>query len=273
MHKPDKIELLNPPLQLDSVNLNTRFEGSEEEFHQALLAEQKTMLNVQQAFYRQKRRAVIIFEGWDASGKGGSIRRLTERLDPRGHQVHPIGPPSGLEQGIHYLYRFFNRLPNPGMIAIFDRSWYGRVLVERVEGLTGKHEWQRAYQEINEFERLLMDDGVRIVKLFLHIDRDTQIERFKERLNNPAKQWKFSEADIRNHLNWKEYEVAINDMLGLTGTKRAPWHLIPANHKWYAWIEVIKVINQVLSEGVDIEPPPLDKELIRLASNKLGIQI
>src|SRR5882672_5475355 len=156
---------------------------------------QLKMLSIQQTYFHENRRAVIAFEGWDAAGKGGAIRRLTEKLDPRGFHVWPIGPPTPEEQGRHYLYRFWNKLPERGQLAIFDRTWYGRVLVERVERLIKKPVWKRAYDEINEFERMLIDDGVRVVKIFLHITPDEQLRRFAERLNNPYKRWKLTDSD------------------------------------------------------------------------------
>lgn len=229
-------------------------------------------MKIQQAYYQQNRRAIIVFEGWDAAGKGGTIRRLTEILDPRGFTVYSIGVPTKEEQGRHYLYRFQARLPIPGCISIFDRSYYGRVLVERVEGMATDREWQRAYQEINEFERLLQDDGVRFVKLFLHIDKDEQLRRFEERLHNPVKHWKFTEEDIRNHLRWEDYECAIDDMFEQTSTTTAPWHLIPANKKWFARIETLKIIAEALEKGVDTSPPAIDQGIIAAAEAHLGIK-
>ena len=234
---------------------------------------QKKLLHVQQAYYHQKRRAVIVFEGWDAAGKGGAIRRLTSKLDPRGFTVYPIAAPREEENGRHYLYRFYTKLPVPGTMIILDRSYYGRVLVERVEGLASPPQWQRAYQEINEFERLLCDDGVRIVKLFLHISEKEQLRRFEERLHNPHKRWKLTEEDVRNREKRKDYEQAIDAMFAKTDTAQAPWHLIPAEHKWFARVEVLKTLVSALRKGVDISPPPIDKKLIMLAEEKLGITV
>lgn len=234
---------------------------------------QKKLLHVQQAYYHQHKRAIVVFEGWDASGKGGAIRRVTEPLDPRGVAVHPIAAPTPTEQGRHYLYRFQTRLPKPGRIAIFDRSWYGRVLVERVEGLAAEHEWQRAYQEINEFERLLIDDDVRIIKIFMHISADEQLARFEERLHNPYKRWKLTEEDIRNRAKWDDYVTATQDMFDYTDTRAAPWHVIHGEHKWFARIAVLKTLVKALRDGVDITPPPLDENVIALAEKKLGIQL
>lgn len=230
------------------------------------------MLRAQQACYHKKLRTVIVFEGWDASGKGGSIRRLTGKLDPRGFRVYPISAPSDYEQSIHYLYRFYKRLPGAGEIAIFDRSWYGRVLVERVEGFASKEEWQRAYREINEFEKWLTDDGVRVIKLFLHIDKSEQLNRFEERLHNPDKRWKLTKEDVRNRKKWPKYEQAINDMMAHTHTPNAPWQIIPANHKWYARLACLTAVFKAMANGVDLEPPPIDEALVKVAEKELGVK-
>lgn len=229
---------------------------------------QETVLHVQQAYWHSKRRAIIVFEGWDAAGKGGAIRRLTENLDPRGAHVWPIAAPTPEEQGRHYLWRFWQRLPPPGTFAIFDRSWYGRVLVERIEGFAKAHEWRRAYDEINEFERQLTDDGVRIIKLFLHITPEEQLERFRERLNNPYKRWKLTTEDLRNRDRRPEYEQAIDDMFARTSTDNAPWVAVPANAKWYARVEVLRQVVAHLAAGVDISPPKLDPA-VKAATEKL----
>ncbi|TQV70955.1 polyphosphate kinase [Aliikangiella marina] len=242
---------------------------------QAYLSELKKwqlrMKQVQLAYYHQQRRALIVFEGWDAAGKGGAIRRITEKLDPRGFDVYPIGAPTAAEQGRHYLYRFVQKLPVPGTIAIFDRSYYGRVLVERVEKFAKKSEWKRAFQEINEWERALIDDGVRIVKLFIHITPEEQLERFEERLKNPLKRWKLTHEDIRNRDKWHKYENAINEMFFNTSTEIAPWTVIPGNKKWYARVQVLRTIVESLEYQVDVTMPPLDKTIIKAARKKLGI--
>ena len=225
---------------------------------------QNQMLMIQQTYYHERRRALLVFEGWDAAGKGGAIRRLTETLDPRGFHVWPIGAPKPDEQGRHYLYRFWERLPEPGTIAIFDRSWYGRVLVERVEGLIPRPVWKRAFDEINEFERMLVDDGACVVKIFLHIPPEEQLERFAERLSNPYKRWKLTEDDIRNHRRWDDYAEAIEDMFDRTSTKHAPWHVIYGERKWVARVEVLKAVTQALADGIKVTPPPVDPEVKKL---------
>ena len=172
--------------------------------------------------YQQKRPVVVVYEGWDAAGKGGNIRRLTEKIDPRSYTVFPISAPSGEDKTHHYLYRFWRRLPERGHIAIFDRSWYGRVLVERVEGFCKEAEWKRAYREINSFERQLHEYGTIIVKYWLHISRDEQLRRFEERKRTGYKAWKLTDEDWRNRAKWGDYEAATNEMLLKTSTLTAP---------------------------------------------------
>jgi polyphosphate kinase 2 (PPK2 family) len=193
-----------------------------------------------------KRPVVVAFEGWDAAGKGGAIKRLTEKLDPRGYQVHPIGAPSDEEKRHHYLWRFWTRLPERGRWSIFDRTWYGRVLVERVEGFAKKKQWKRAYREINEFERALVDDGVVVVKLFLAITKDEQARRFDERQRDPYKRWKIGPEDWRNREHWDEYVVAAEEMFDETSTNHAPWKVIGADRKWHARITVIRHVLAAL---------------------------
>ena len=183
---------------------------------------QETLQRVQQAYLGTPQRAVIVLEGWDTAGKGGVVRRLGWALDPRSFKVHTIAAPGEREKSLHYLQRFWERLPQHGQIVAFDRSWYGRVLVERVEGFAAAAEWRRAYEEINEFERMLLDDGVKLVKLFMHITPDEQMRRFRNRLTNPLKRWKLSYEDFRNRGRWKDYETAIEDMMEKTSTRRAP---------------------------------------------------
>ena len=192
---------------------------------------QETLQRVQQAYLGTSHRAVIVLEGWDTAGKGGVVRRLGWALDPRSFKVHAIAAPNGREKSSHYLQRFWECLPQHGQIVVFDRSWYGRVLVERVEGYASQAEWQRAYDEINDFERMLLADGMRLVKLFLHITPEEQLRRFRHRLTDPLKRWKLSYEDFRNRGRWQDYEKAIEDMVEKTSTRRAPWHLVPANNK------------------------------------------
>ena len=223
------------------------------------------------AYQSQRRRAVIVLEGWDAAGKGGLIRRMHWPLDPRGLKVWPISAPTPDELDFHYLYRFWTRLPRSGQLVVFDRSWYGRVLVERIEGYATKTEWQRAYAEINEFERLLDDDGVRLVKIFLHVTPEEQLARFRARFNDPLKRWKLSAEDFRNRARWAEYEVAIEEMFRKTSTVRWPWIVIPANSKHYARLAAIGAIVKRLADGVDLSPVGLDPGFEQRARKLLGI--
>jgi AMP-polyphosphate phosphotransferase len=248
------------PPRLKDVDLSRKLRD-EDEYDDKLKTLQVTLLALQQAYLRQQRRGIVVLEGWDTAGKGGLIRRMSTRLDPRQFQVWPIGPPSAEEQGRHYLYRFWQRLPAPGSIAVFDRSWYGRVLVERVEGFAKKAEWQRAYDEINAFEAMLTDDGVRLIKLFLHISKEEQLRRFRERLAVPYKRWKLTADDLRNRAKWDDYVEATDDMVARTHTRAAPWHAVPAEYKWFSRVHAMKLIVQALGKGVDTEPPPADPKI------------
>src|SRR5271165_4648386 len=220
-----------------------RFPVEEFADYERRLAEmQETLQRVQQAYLGTSHRAIIVLEGWDTAGKGGVVRRLGWALDPRSFKVHAIAAPTRREKSLHYLQRFWERLPEHGQIVVFDRSWYGRVLVERIEGFATKAEWKRAYREINEFERMLLDDGAHIAKVFLHITADEQAKRFKDRLTNPLKRWKLSYEDFRNRNSWKEYTEAIEDMMEKTSTDHAPWFLVPANHKNYCRLAVFNIL-------------------------------
>lgn len=256
------------PLKLSKVDCNIALRDREE-YKERLDAVQVELLKIQQAYYSQGRRAVVVLEGVDCAGKGGIIRRLVQPLDLRGVHVWPIGAPTGEERDHHYLYRFWQRLPAAGNIAVFDRSWYGRVLVERVEGFCSEQEWQRAYREINEFERLLADDGVRIIKLLPVITRDEQVRRFEERIRTPHKRWKLTSEDIRNWRRWDDYQLALEDMLDKTSTKVAPWHLIAGNRKWYARVKALEAVANVLEDSVDVSEPSLDSELVQAALQML----
>ena len=196
------------------------------------------------SLYRQQRPALIVFEGWDAAGKGGSIQRLTAELDPRSYTVHAIAAPSGEDKQYHYLYRFWRRLPPRGQLAIFDRSWYGRVLVERVEGFARADEWQRAYAEINAFERQLIDFGTIICKFWLHLSPEEQLRRFQERQNVPFKSWKLTDEDWRNREKWPQYEEAVDEMLLRSSTPAAPWTIVEAEDKRFARIKVLRTVVQ-----------------------------
>ena len=226
---------------------------------------QSIMQSIQQAYLGTRERAVVVLEGWDTAGKGGIVRRLGWALDPRSFKVYPIAAPLSHERGRHYLQRFWEKLPDPGQIVVFDRSWYGRVLVERVEGFAGKREWRRGYDEINEFEGMMVADGIRIAKCFLHITPGEQVRRFKDRVANPLKRWKLSYDDFRNRSHWTDYETAIEDMMERTSSKRAPWYLIPANDKPYGRLATFTVLIEVLGKGLRMKPRPLDPKIAEMA--------
>jgi polyphosphate kinase 2 (PPK2 family) len=198
--------------------------------------------------YRQQRPVALVFEGWDAAGKGGAIKRLTEKLDPRGYIVHTIAAPAGEDKTHHYLYRFWRRLPPRGNIAIFDRSWYGRVLVERIEGFAREDEWQRAYAEINEFERQLVEFGAIVCKFWMHISPDEQLRRFEERQTVAYKAWKLTDEDWRNREQWPRYEQATDEMLLRTSTPAAPWTVVESEDKRFARIKVVRTVVRRLEE-------------------------
>ena len=239
-------ESLQPtePNLLTQVDLTQSL--SPDEYKQQLREEQTRFGKLQQSIYEDEIPVLVLFEGWDAAGKGGAIKRLTDILDPRSYTVNAFAAPTDQEKAHHYLWRFWQRLPTAGKISICDRSWYGRVLVERVEGFATEPEWRRAYQEINEFEEQLTSFGCVLVKFWLHISPDEQLKRFTERQNNPFKQYKLTEEDWRNRQKWNYYEVAVNQMIQRTSTPAAPWTLIAADNKYYARVKVIQTVTQAI---------------------------
>jgi AMP-polyphosphate phosphotransferase len=241
----------------------------EQTYQRRLEAAQIAMLEIEEDFRVSGRRGIVAFEGWDAGGKGGAIQRLTAKLDPRWVRVWAIGPPSPDEQGRHYLFRFWEKLPPPGHIAVFDRSWYGRVLVERVEHLIKPAEWQRAYDEINEFEEMLVADGIRLVKIFLHVSAVEQLKRLAERIADPLKHWKIEADDIRNFSRREDYLVAMDEMFERTSTKTARWHAIAGEHKWFARVTAIETAVKVLGKGLKLEPQPVDPAVEKAARKLL----
>jgi len=191
---------------------------------------------------------VILYEGWDAAGKGGNIRRLVQNLDPRGYEVIPIAAPNDIEKAHHYLWRFWTQLPKAGHIALFDRSWYGRVLVERVEGFCSEAQWKRAYREINEMEQHMVHFGAVIVKFWLHVDKDEQLRRFKQRQKTAAKRWKITAEDWRNREKWDLYKTAIEEMITRTSTPFAPWTVVESNCKWYARVKTLETVIEAIEK-------------------------
>lgn len=223
---------------------------TEEEYKTRLKKLQKRLAELHSELYRLRIPVVIGFEGWDAGGKGGAIKRLTSNLDPRGYRVNPTAAPNDIEKVHHYLWRFWNSVPKAGHIAIFDRTWYGRVMVERIEGFCSEAEWRRAYQEINEMESHMANAGAVVLKFWLHIDKDEQERRFRERQANPAKQWKITDEDWRNREKWDQYEEAVNEMLIRTSTTYAPWIVVEGNDKRYARVKVLQTVVDALEKKV-----------------------
>ncbi|GAK50519.1 hypothetical protein U14_01750 [Candidatus Moduliflexus flocculans] len=219
---------------------------SPEEYEQELKVCQKRVFELEHEIYRKRIPVVILYEGWDAAGKGGNIRRLTQSMDPRGYEVIPVAAPNDIEKAHHYLWRFWMSFPKAGHITIFDRTWYGRVLVERIEGFCKEEAWRRAYQEINEMEEHIANFGTVIVKFWLHTSQDEQLRRFEARQQDPNKQWKITEEDWRNREKWGVYEAAVDEMLFRTSTAYAPWTIVEANSKYYARIKALKTVIQAI---------------------------
>lgn len=232
--------------KLSEIALDLAIEESE--YKEELDKLQNQLKELHNRLYRKKVPVVIVYEGWDAAGKGGNIKRITEALDPRGFEVHPIASPEPHEKARHYLWRFWTKLPKTGHIAIFDRSWYGRVMVERLEGFCSENDWKRAYNEMNEFEKELHDWGAVIIKFWVQIDKDTQLERFTDRQNTPEKRWKITDEDWRNREKWDAYEMAVNEMIQKTSTSYAPWHILESVDKKYARIKALKIVIEELQK-------------------------
>lgn len=238
----DQIKAI-PTGQLHSYDLSVSID--DEDYKTALKTAQARLFELHNMMYQRRIPLIIVYEGWDAAGKGGNIKRLTDGLDPRGYEVIPVAAPTPPELYRHYMWRFWNSLPKNGHIAIYDRSWYGRVMVERIEKFCNDEQWKRAFDEINHFELNLCDWGVVIIKLWLHIDRDEQLVRFNERQNSDDKRWKITDEDWRNRSKWDLYENAVDDMLRYTNTENAPWVVIESNDKKFARV---KAINAVITQ-------------------------
>lgn len=233
---------------LSRVDLSESLNRSD--YEKKILEVQFELVQLQQKIRTAGVPVVIMYEGCDAGGKGGSILRITEKLDPRGYNVWPIGAPNEVERGYNYLWRFWTRLPAKGELGIFDRSWYGRVLVERVEKFAKPDEWKRAYEEILDFERTLIADGTVLIKFWLQISKDEQLKRFKEREADPFKQWKITPEDWRNREKWDEYQQAADDMFEKTDVPESPWHIIAAEDKHYARVETAKIVAKAMGKAV-----------------------
>ena len=244
---------------LETIDLSGRL--TREEYVCNLLRHQLQLRALAYQLYVQKRTLVVVYEGWDAGGKGGNIKRITEKLDPRGYEVFSIAAPKGEDGTHHYLWRFWRRLkpPDEKQVIIFDRSWYGRVMVERIEDFCSEAEWKRAYREINEFERQLVDFGMIVAKFWIHISPEEQLRRFEARRDTSYKAWKLTEEDWRNRAKWDAYAEAVNDMLLRTSTATAPWTIVEGNDKWFARVKTLRTLVEVLSKELDYQPvePPV----------------
>lgn len=245
--KPDKVG--QRPTILDTVDLAKRAPEGETKSTMELL--QARLNRLSRRALKWKVPLILVFEGWDAAGKGGAIRRITQALDARYYRVIPVAAPTDEELARHYMWRFWRSLPAAGHTAIFDRSWYGRVLVERVEGYCREEEWRRAYHEINEFEELLYNRGAAIAKFWLHIDKEEQARRFAEREKTPYKRFKITAEDYRNRDAWPYYEDAVHEMVQRCSTEYAPWTLVEANHKPYARIKVLETCCDRLEAAIE----------------------
>jgi polyphosphate kinase 2 (PPK2 family) len=243
---------------LESVDLTLSMDKGIYEIE--LISNQVALSKLAFQVYQNKRPVMMVFEGWDAAGKGGVIKRLTEKMDPRGYVVYPIAAPQGDDKTHHYMWRFWRRLPETGQIAIFDRSWYGRVMVERIEGFCNEVEWMRAYREINQFERQLIDFGTILLKFWVHISKEEQLKRFQDRSGDKLRSWKLTDEDWRNREKWDLYKSAVNDMLLKTSTIHAPWTVIEGNSKYYARIKVLQTVVKKLGEELEFDPFLEDKK-------------
>ncbi len=232
---------------LDSLDLSLHL--SKDDYQQQLITEQARLSGNMRDKRMKSHALVAVFEGNDAAGKGGAIRRVAAALDPRQYAIVPIAAPTQDERAQPYLWRFWRQIPARGKFTIFDRSWYGRVLVERVEGFCSESDWKRAYAEINDFEEQLTDAGIVVVKFWLAIDQQTQLERFQEREKIPFKRYKITEDDWRNRKKWPDYRQAVGDMVDRTSTEIAPWTLIEANDKRWARVKVLRTINEALEKA------------------------
>lgn len=241
-----------------------------DQYETRLEALQHRLELIQAAYIAQGLKGIVAIEGWDAAGKGGLVTRMNATLDPRYCKVWPIAAPSREEAARHYLWRFWQRLPGNREIAVFDRTWYGRVLVERVDDFIPEVRWRAAYDEINQFEALLLADGVRLVKIFLHITQEEQDKRLEERLKTPWKRWKTGKDDYHNRSRRAAYVEAYEDMFRHCSPPAAPWHVVAANDKKWARVRSLELICAVLGAGVDLSWPEPDAELVAIAERALG---
>lgn len=248
--QPNKYEM-SKTVPLKDIDLKGKV-LSDIEYRKKLKSLQKKLEKLGNKLYKKGIPMIIAYEGWDAAGKGGNIKRIASALDPRDYEVHPIASPNPDEKQRHFLWRFYNRLPKTGHIAIFDRTWYGRVMVERLEGFCSENDWQRAFNEMNEFEKDLTDWGAIVIKFWVQIDKDTQLARFTDRQNTPEKQWKITDEDWRNREKWDQYEGAIDEMIAKTSTVFAPWYILESVDKKYARIKALEIIIEQIEKKLSI---------------------
>jgi len=239
---------------LDKIDLQRKL--SRETYDKLLPGLQRRLYDLEKACWDNKIASIFVFEGWDAAGKGSSISTVTARLDPRGFKVHAIHAPRTYEKARPWLWRFWSKLPNYGEMAIFEGSWYGRVLIERIEGLTPEKEWRQAYKDIIEFERLLAEDGVAIVKFWLHISKKEQKTRYKEIEKDPLESWRVTPADWERHKKYEQYLVAAEEMFEQTETESGPWTVVEATSKWYARRKVFETMISALEHRLGKLAPP-----------------
>lgn len=256
-------------IDLSDFESGAKYDG---DYGEDLAALQGRLERIQAAHITHGQRSVIMFEGWDAAGKGGIITRLAAQLDPRYFEVWPISAPTDEEKSRHFLWRFWKRLPGNRELSIFDRSWYGRVLVERVEGYASEGEWRKGYDEINEFEAQLTGSKTHLVKLFVHITQDEQDKRFADRLDDPWKRWKTGADDYRNRARRADYLAAMHDMFAQTNTRWAPWTVIDGNNKKAGRIAALTHIADTLEAAVPMTPPNLDPATVKLAHKAFGYE-
>ena len=249
--EPEAAETATAPMPTILATLDNTLSLTKKDYKSSLVKYQGQLHQLQQQAWERGISTLLVFEGWDAAGKGGAIRRVTAALDARRYEVIPFAAPTDEEAARHYLWRFWRHLGRAGRVTVFDRSWYGRVLVERVEALTPEEDWMRAYAEINDFEAQLVEFGIVLVKFWLHITPDEQLARFKAREEVAYKRWKLTDEDWRNREKWADYELAVNDMVERTSTRLAPWTLVEANDKRFARVKVLKTICDALQEALN----------------------
>jgi AMP-polyphosphate phosphotransferase len=256
-------------MTIDLCNYETgaKYSG---DYDEDLAKLQDRLAELQSLHILHKCRTLIVIEGWDAAGKGGAIKRLTANLDPRYYQVYSISAPTVEEKDKHFLWRFWNKLPGKCDISILDRSYYGRVLVERVEGFCSETEWRRGYDEINEFESQQADIGTKVIKIFLHVTQETQDKVLTERLDDPAKRWKVTAEDFRNRAKRTDYLDAMDDMFKHTDTRWAPWQVIDGNNQKAARIAVLEYVVKELEACIPADFPEADAAIVKLAGEAFG---